>query len=39
LIENHAYAHKQKVKDHEEAEAERIRNDLIVKILEKAGRL
>jgi hypothetical protein len=35
-IENHADAHKQKVKDHEEAEAERVRNDLIVKTLEKA---
>lgn len=37
-IENHADSHKQKVKDPEEAEAEaeRVRNDLIVKILEKA---
>ena len=37
-IENHANSHKQKVKDPEKAEeeAERVRNDLIVKILEKA---
>ena len=40
-IENHADAHKQKVKDPEEAEAEteKIHNELIVKILEKACRL
>ena len=37
-IENHADSHKQKVKDPEEAEAEaeKVRNDLIAKILEKA---
>jgi len=38
-IKNHADAHKQKVKDPEEAEAERTQNELIVKILEKACRL
>lgn len=38
-IEAHVAKHKQKVKDAEEAEveAERIRNDLIVKVLDKAG--